>query len=55
MPREKRHRFNLCGTDFETQADLEGHVERRHPKRDVRWWVVVEDPSTLPFEGEEHG
>jgi hypothetical protein len=45
MPRKRRHRCNLCGKDFETGDALEDHVERRHPERDVRWWVVAEDPA----------
>ncbi|WP_276299195.1 hypothetical protein [Halorussus lipolyticus] len=53
MPHKKHHRCNLCGTDFETGDDLEEHVERRHPKKDVHWWVVAEDPRDLPFEVHE--
>jgi hypothetical protein len=45
------HRCNLCGRDFETGAELEDHVERRHPKADVRWWMVAEEPDKdLRFE-----
>lgn len=50
MPRKRHHRCNLCGRDFEGGDELRDHVERRHPKRDVRWWVVVEEPDALPFE-----
>lgn len=53
MPHKKHHRCNVCGTDFEDGGELRDHVERRHPKRDVRWWVVVEDPGVLPFEAED--
>lgn len=46
------HRCNLCGKDFETGSDLEDHVERRHPKEDVRWWMVAERPNEeLQFSG----
>ncbi|WP_193493504.1 hypothetical protein [Haloferax gibbonsii] len=30
---------------FRLRGRLDEHVERRHPKEDVRWWVVVEDPA----------
>ena len=31
---------------------LDDHLERRHPKADVRWWMVAERPDVeLPFEG----
>lgn len=53
MPHEKHHRCNLCGKDFPTGGDLEDHVERRHPKADLHWWVVADDPRNLPFEVEE--
>lgn len=48
----KRHnRCNLCGRDFETPDELSDHVERRHPKADVHWWVVAEDAGRdLAFE-----
>mgnify|MGYP006876428746 CR=1 FL=1 len=37
---------------FETGSDLEDHVERRHPKEDVRWWMVAERPNEeLQFSG----
>ncbi len=39
------HRCNLCGRNFEIGETLRTHVERRHPKRDVRWWVVAENPE----------
>jgi hypothetical protein len=42
---KRYHRCNLCGKDFETGGGLEGYVERRHPKADVHWWVVAEDPA----------
>ena len=45
MAPKRHHRCNLCGKDCETGAALKDHVERRHPKKDVRWWVVVEDPA----------
>ena len=44
-PKRRHHRCNLCGHDFDTGEQLREHVERRHPKKDVRWWVVVEDPA----------
>lgn len=44
MPKQ-HHRCNLCGRDFETGEALRDHVERRHPKADVRWWVVAERPE----------
>jgi len=47
---EKRHRCNICGKDFDDGETLRDHVKRRHPKEDVRWWVVAEEPGTLPFE-----
>lgn len=51
MAPKRHHRCNLCGKDFETGAELETHVERRHPKADLHWWVVVEDPEKgLQFE-----
>lgn len=51
VPRHQHFRCNLCGKDgFTDRADLESHVERRHPKADVHWWVVAEDSSTLQFE-----
>ena len=54
MPRDRHHRCNLCGKDFPTGDALEEHVERRHPKADVHWWVVAEDPARdLRFSGEE--
>lgn len=46
MPSNRHHRRNLCGRDFETGEQLEDHVERRHPKTDVHWWVVAENPGT---------
>lgn len=46
----KRYRCNLCGKDFDTGEQLDTHLERRHPKQDVHWWVVAEDPANeLPF------
>ncbi|WP_410766935.1 hypothetical protein [Haloferax sp. DFSO60] len=42
---KRHHRCNLCGKDFDTGDQLNRHVEMRHPKDDVRWWVVVEDPA----------
>ncbi|WP_276280402.1 hypothetical protein [Halorussus caseinilyticus] len=53
MPHKKHHRCNRCGKDFETGRELEEHVERRHPKEDLHWWVVAEDPRDLPFEVRE--
>jgi hypothetical protein len=51
MVPKRHHRRNLCGTDFETGGELEAHVERRHPKAAVHWWVVAEDPERdLRFE-----
>ncbi|USZ72222.1 hypothetical protein [Natronosalvus halobius] len=44
-PKHHHHRCNLCGDDFDTGEQLREHVERRHPKRDVHWWVVAEDPA----------
>ena len=48
MPRDRHHRWNLCGKDFPTEKDLEEHVERRHPTEDIHWWVVAENPMTTP-------
>lgn len=49
MPRH--HRCNICGRDFEDDGEaLKEHVERRHPKEDVRWWVVAERADAIPFE-----
>lgn len=45
MVSKRHHRCNLCGTDFETGRELRDHVERRHPTRDLHWWVVVEEPD----------
>lgn len=51
MVSKRHHRCNLCGKDFETGQGLRDHVERRHPKADVHWWVVAEDPARdLRFE-----
>lgn len=50
MATKFHHRCNLCGRDFENGAELQAHVRRRHPREDVRWWMVVEDPNVLPFE-----
>lgn len=50
MAPKRHHRCNLCGRDFESGEQLRDHLERRHPERDVHWWVVAEDPSNLPFE-----
>jgi hypothetical protein len=47
---KRRYRCNLCGRDFDDGPSLEEHIERRHPKEEVRWWVVAENPGTLPFE-----
>ena len=44
-PKHHHHRCNLCGDDFDTGDRLREHVERRHPKEDVHWWVVAEDPA----------
>jgi transcriptional regulator NrdR family protein len=50
MPSNRRHRCNLCGREFSSFEQIRTHVERRHPKVDVRWWVVAEDPEReLPF------
>ena len=43
MASNRHHRCNLCGRDFETGEQLEEHVEKRHPKDDVHWWVLAED------------
>lgn len=52
MAPKRHHRCNLCGRDFDTESALNDHVERRHPKEDVHWWVVVEDPARdLRFSG----
>ena len=45
MPHKKHRRCNLCGRDFDSRTELEEHVERRHPREDVHWWVVAEDPG----------
>jgi hypothetical protein len=45
IARKRHHRCNLCGKDFESGDRLRDHVDRRHPKRDLHWWVVVEDPE----------
>lgn len=44
-PKHHHHCCNLCGSDFDTGTQLHEHVERRHPKQDVQWWVVAEDPA----------
>ncbi|MFB6155353.1 MAG: hypothetical protein ABEJ22_05610 [Haloferacaceae archaeon] len=44
MPR-RHHRCNLCGKDFDEEAQLREHMERRHPKEDYHWWIVAEDPE----------
>ena len=44
------YRCNLCGRDFDEHEQLKDHTERRHPKADLHWWVVAEEPETLPFE-----
>ncbi|MFB6160859.1 MAG: C2H2-type zinc finger protein [Haloferacaceae archaeon] len=52
MGSKRHHRCNLCGKDFETGEKLEDHLDRRHPKEDVHWWVVAERPDRdLQFEG----
>ena len=52
MAERHHHRCNLCGRDFETGEALREHVERRHPERDVHWWVAAEDPANdLQFSG----
>jgi len=50
MPPKRHYRCNLCGRDFETGEALRDHIDRRHPKDDVHWWVVAEESDTLPFE-----
>lgn len=45
MVSKRHHRCNLCGKDFETGDELKDHIERRHPKADVHWWVVAEEPD----------
>lgn len=45
MTPKHHHRCNLCGKEFDSEPELKTHVERRHPKEDAHWWVVVEDPS----------
>jgi len=45
MVSQQHHRCNLCGRDFETGEQLKDHIERRHPKEDVHWWVVAETPE----------
>lgn len=53
MAPKRHHRCNLCGRDFDAEAALKEHVERRHPKADIHWWVVAEDPGRdLKFSGE---
>lgn len=48
---KRRYRCNLCGKDFDRKDVLDDHLERRHPKADVHWWVVAERPDVeLPFE-----
>jgi hypothetical protein len=47
---KRHHRCNRCGRDFADGEALRDHVERRHPKEDLHWWVVVEEPGGLPFE-----
>ena len=44
-PPDHHHRCNLCGRNFNVGEQLREHIERRHPKQDVHWWVVAEDPS----------
>ncbi len=51
MVSKRHHRCNLCGKDFETGDQFKDHVERRHPKEDLHWWVVAEAPERdLKFE-----
>ncbi|MCT9097904.1 C2H2-type zinc finger protein [Haloarchaeobius sp. HME9146] len=46
------NRCNICGKDFDEGGSLKEHVERRHPKADVHWWMVAENPEKeLQFEG----
>lgn len=45
MVSRRHHRCNLCGRDFESGEGLTDHIERRHPKEDVHWWVVAEAPD----------
>jgi len=45
MAPKSHNRCNLCGEDFETHEELREHVERRHPKEDVHWWMVAEQPG----------
>ncbi|XGI83885.1 C2H2-type zinc finger protein [Halorutilales archaeon Cl-col2-1] len=47
---KEHHRCNICGEDFDNEAELERHIDRRHPEEDVHWWVVAENPEDLPFE-----
>jgi hypothetical protein len=49
MPHHQHHRCDFCGDDFGSRKKLEEHVERRHPDKDVHWWVVAEDTDELPF------
>ncbi|WP_435359497.1 hypothetical protein [Haloarchaeobius sp. DFWS5] len=47
----RHNRCNLCGRDFDDGGSLKDHVKKRHPKVDVRWWMVAEDPAKdLQFE-----
>ncbi|WP_254536990.1 hypothetical protein [Halomarina litorea] len=51
MTGKHHYRCNLCGKDVDSRAVLDRHHERRHPKADVRWWMVAERPDVeLPFE-----
>jgi len=51
MVSKRHHRCNLGGKDFQTGKQLENHVDRRHPKKDMHWWVVAENPERdLRFE-----
>ena len=42
----RHHCCNICGRDFDTELHLEAHVDRRHAKSDIGWWVVVDDPGS---------
>jgi len=54
MAAKHHHRCDLRGRGFGGGERRREHVERRHPKKDVHWWAVVEDPARdLQFSGEE--
>ncbi|MFC6864001.1 hypothetical protein ACFQGE_11100 [Halomicroarcula sp. GCM10025817] len=52
MPKH-HYRCHICGRDFDRFEPWRNHVETRHADGNQKWWLVVEDPSDLPFEAQE--